>query len=531
MNMMLVGKDGGLLRQIADSPALGAHGIDEVLWAGSCKEAARLLRERDVPLLFLETELPDGSGFDVLRCLQEMRRRTTVIFWSETLDLSAVRKAMRMMAYDFVVGTLTDAEVEELLRLAMEGVETIRRIDLFYRSVSEIRQQNRSGYWTELLLSQNSDGAKTTATHLLGHYKDYNPSTVFFLCVLSLSDGSESVAPWKEYAARNVFQELAEQKGLRLDAVLPIADGDSCCVLRAEKSVPIETVHEILTKLTEFVRHELGGWVNCYYSEEAHLDTARAAFEPLIACYEDDVASHGAVIRASRYRVRDLPYSLPQIQEWELLVDYRRADEVIHRIDAHLDRLAGRNELNRAYLKSLRIQMMQMLQSLLKEHQIGAYSIYADQRFDVLRENSLRSVEHMKRYLAYIVRSATSYLDTVTETQSVVGRVRDYIDRHFNEDISRNSIARTVFLNPDYLARVFKRETGLSLGAYIKERRISEAKKLLAGTEVHVNEIAIRVGYDNSSYFSHIFHQCTGLSPNEYRRQNMKKKTDPPGGD
>ena len=46
-----------------------------------------------------------------------------------------------------------------------------------------------------------------------------------------------------------------------------------------------------------------------------------------------------------------------------------------------------------------------------------------------------------------------------------------------------------------------------------------------AETDVQVNEIAIRVGYDNSSYFSHIFHQCTGLSPNEFRRQNMKKKT------
>ncbi len=525
MNVLFVGKGEGILRQIAGSGELEKYNIDCVLWAKTCGEAKELLGVREIPLVFTQTDLPDGSGIDLLLFLRSIRKRLTVIFCAQTLDLPTVRQAMRLHAYDYVVGELSGAEISELLRFAAEGIRVNRRIDLFYQSVSDIRQQNRSGYWTELLLSQNADAAKTTATHLLGYYKDYNLSTVFFLCVLSLSDGSETAVPWKEYAMRNVFQELAEKKGLRLDAVLQIADGDSCCVLRAEKRIPIETVHGVLTDLTEFVEHELGGWVNCYYSEEAHLNTARAAFEPLIACLEDDVASHGTVIRAADYEPRALPYSLPQIQEWELLVNYRQADELVARIHTFLDRLASRGDVNRAFLKSLRIQMMQMLQSVLKERSIGAYDIYAEPRFDTLRENSLRSVEHMKRYLEYIVRSAISYLDTVSETQSVVGRVKDYIDHHFNEDISRNSVARTVFLNPDYLARVFKRETGKSLGAYIKDRRILEAKKLLAETDVQINEIAIRVGYDNSSYFSHIFHEYTGLSPNEYRRRYVDKRS------
>ena len=75
------------------------------------------------------------------------------------------------------------------------------------------------------------------------------------------------------------------------------------------------------------------------------------------------------------------------------------------------------------------------------------------------------------------------------------------------------------FLNPDYLARVFKKETGLSIGGYLQDIRMNEAKKLLAHTNVPVNEVAMGVGYDNISYFSHVFREKTGLTPVEYRRR------------
>lgn len=525
MNILLVGQDSGLLRQIADSEELRAHSVEDLLWANTLADAYAILSTREISLIFADTDLPDGSGLDVLSRLREARRRITVVLWSREMDFSAVRQAMRLMAYDFVVGELSGPEVADLIRAAMKGVEMTHRIDIFYQSVSDIRQQNRIGFWTELLLSPEPEGPRVKPLHLVGHYQDYNADSRFYLCILSLADGSETPPTWKEYALRNVFSELFSEHGFETEAVFPVTDGDTCCVLRAAKDATPALLHSLLSELVPFVRRELAGWVNCYYSDEVSLDTARKAYAKLVRCYEDDVASYGTVIRAETFTAPEVRYSLPQMAEWEMLVIYRRADELVFLIKTHLDRLVSRNAVSRPYLKSLRIEMMQMLQSVLKAHSIGAYDIYADQRFDLLRQNSLRSVEHMKRYLEYIVRAGVGYLDAVNETQSVVGRVKDYVDHHFNEDISRNSIARTVFLNPDYLARVFKRETGMSLGAYVKDRRILEAKKLLAETDVQVNEIAIRVGYDNSSYFSHIFHQCTGLSPNEFRRQNMKKKT------
>ncbi len=519
MNILLVGEKADLFSKISDIASRRQYPIEHIFHAKNLNQAIKLLSEKKILLIFTELCLSDGSGLDILRYLQASRSRRTVVLWAEKMNFPAVREAMHLLAYDFVIGELNDEEVGELLRVAMDGVEIIGRIDALYQRVNDFRQENRMGYWHDLLFSDEQTIPQDLI--LLGHYKEYSDASQFYLCILSIADGAETMPSWKEYAVRNVMEDLCMDKKIHIDAVLPLTDGDSCYVLRVGEDTLPEEISVVLTSLTNFVRRELGGWINCYYSERVGLEDARASFDHLRACYEDDVISRGAVVRASEYKIQDIPYSLPEIQEWELLVTCRRADELVRRINLHLENLAEQKIVNKSYLKAMRIQMMQMLQSVLKDNHLDAYNIYADLRFDKLREDSLRSVDHMKRYLEYIVRTAVSYLDSVGEEQTVIGQVKEYIDHHYQEDISRNTIARKVFLNPDYLARIFKNETGMSLGAYIKKRRIDEAKKLLAQTNVHINEIAIRVGYENPSYFSYIFRKYTGLTPKEYRRQNF----------
>ncbi|MNW10759.1 Arabinose operon regulatory protein [compost metagenome] len=80
-------------------------------------------------------------------------------------------------------------------------------------------------------------------------------------------------------------------------------------------------------------------------------------------------------------------------------------------------------------------------------------------------------------------------------------------------------MAEIVYLNPDYLARLFKRETGISLGSYVIQVRIAAARHLLETTSLSVYTIASKTGYSNYSYFSKLFKQEVGLSPNEYKKE------------
>ena len=79
-------------------------------------------------------------------------------------------------------------------------------------------------------------------------------------------------------------------------------------------------------------------------------------------------------------------------------------------------------------------------------------------------------------------------------------------------------IAGYLYLNPDYLSRLFRKKTGQSLKDYIIEMKIERAKYLMENTPLSIGVIAAKVGFANFSYFSQVFKRITKESPMEYRR-------------
>ncbi|MBE5855872.1 MAG: helix-turn-helix transcriptional regulator, partial [Lachnospiraceae bacterium] len=103
--------------------------------------------------------------------------------------------------------------------------------------------------------------------------------------------------------------------------------------------------------------------------------------------------------------------------------------------------------------------------------------------------------------------------------QSVTSTILQYVDQHFTEDLSRETLSDLFYFDEDYITRLFKKETGLSFKNYVIEKRLSLAKDLLEHSSAPIHEIATRVGYDNYSYFTRLFKKTYQLTPIEYRNQ------------
>ena len=69
------------------------------------------------------------------------------------------------------------------------------------------------------------------------------------------------------------------------------------------------------------------------------------------------------------------------------------------------------------------------------------------------------------------------------------------------------------------MSRIFKKEAGISISAYLMQKRVEEAKKMLTQSSLPINTVSIYVGYSNFSYFTKMFRENTGCSPLEYRRK------------
>lgn len=123
----------------------------------------------------------------------------------------------------------------------------------------------------------------------------------------------------------------------------------------------------------------------------------------------------------------------------------------------------------------------------------------------------------------YITRSAekhgTQEMPFYSPIQEKILKAAQYIDRHYAEKLTLNDLAARFSISRYYFCRTFKEITGFYLIEYINSIRIKEAQQLLLKTDRPVIDIALQVGFQNSTHFSRIFHSLLGDSPSGYRRR------------
>ena len=107
--------------------------------------------------------------------------------------------------------------------------------------------------------------------------------------------------------------------------------------------------------------------------------------------------------------------------------------------------------------------------------------------------------------------------DRTTAGKRLALQAAYYIREHSEQKFSLSEIAGALFVNSNYLARVFKHETGRTLLWYHNAVRCENAGKMLLETKLSVAEIGSAVGYISPAHFSHQFRKMTGLSPSEWR--------------
>lgn len=104
-----------------------------------------------------------------------------------------------------------------------------------------------------------------------------------------------------------------------------------------------------------------------------------------------------------------------------------------------------------------------------------------------------------------------------------VARAITWIRIHYREPISLQETADACTLNKNYLASVFKKETGETVTSYINRTRIDQAKYLFDLQAGSAAEAASLCGIPDLTYFGRLFHRYTGMTPTQYKKQAEKK--------
>ncbi len=97
-----------------------------------------------------------------------------------------------------------------------------------------------------------------------------------------------------------------------------------------------------------------------------------------------------------------------------------------------------------------------------------------------------------------------------------------YVNNHQHEMVTMNNMAQLCHLSPSYFSRLFRRELGENFINYVNRQKVQWAKERLRETNDSVNQIALDLGYMDSSYFINVFKKFEGITPLVYRQHKYK---------
>ena len=140
------------------------------------------------------------------------------------------------------------------------------------------------------------------------------------------------------------------------------------------------------------------------------------------------------------------------------------------------------------------------------------------------QDNDELSIAEMRLHVCSAISGAARQLSAVDsqDSQFVVNAAIDYMRNHLNEPFSVGKLVNHIGYGRSRLFELFRANTGMTPSDYLRRLRLEAARELLANTSRPVTEIAFKVGFNSSQYFSTVFLQYTGVTPTGFRSREAR---------
>ena len=157
--------------------------------------------------------------------------------------------------------------------------------------------------------------------------------------------------------------------------------------------------------------------------------------------------------------------------------------------------------------------------------QIGQDPNYLFNKFDVWTYlKQCTTLDSLNTLIRNLVSTSIAQINDVrsSKTSKLIMDIIEFINSNYTEPLTLEDVARRFFISTCYLSTIFKQETNMNFKEYIRTLKFNKAKELLSETNETIQEIALHLGFNSSSYFSKTFHHETGYIPSEYRMKFKK---------
>lgn len=518
MNVLLVDDDRYIIQALTEKIDWSNLKVKNVYSACNIQQAQEVIQNNSIDLLISDIEMPQGSGLQLLAWIRQNNYDIQAIFLTNYADFNYAQKAIELQSFEYY---LKPIEFDKLQLIIKKVLQRIQQTSSQVQSASLIEEY----FWFEFLRKPQFDRQEQLLNEATNKKISLDKSECFLPIIITL-DLFEDELDLKVNSGRIQLKQYLEEitSTYQYMSLVTIFKLENCfdrylCLLKIDIT---KYSKEILSKIHNEIRSLFQRNVQIVIGEFSNFNNILQNTAHIYQFISDFCGRHDYMFFAEESKEKFPEYKHVALDFQTLFLDSN-----ISTLEKTLENELIVYECNKLIpvdvLKSLRIDFMQKVISYLDQKQILAHKLFQSSEHDFLYQRSHNSIESFIKYMCYYIRTSVDYIELIDSQQSITQILIDYIDKHYADNLNRTTLSELVFLSSDYLAKLFKKETGKTLTNYITEKRIDVSKELLANTDIPIYLVASQVGYDNYSYFSRIFKKTTGVSPNDFRNKSGKK--------
>ncbi len=531
-NLLVVDDEDIAIRGIVQGIDWSELPIAQIYTAYDAEEAQEVLREHTIHVILSDIDMPNQSGIDLLGWVNEHSPSSVTIFLTGHADFTYAQQAVQLDCFDYLLKPIDHGALRACIHEALDKVREAEQwnqirgtYERFHEQWSKRRPLLIERLWQDMLHFRMSSTPSRIDAELAYYDLPLTAQSGMRLVLVSIEQWREEWSARDEeimtYGVKNAAEELLLQQ--MSGHVIQDGSGVLYVLFSEQPDTPLIGEEEAAGRCRTFIdqcKSVLHCSLSCYIGKRSTVGGLRTAADALLELERSNVSLTCAVLmeRSPGAEGRSASPLQPRFADWTLLLESGKQAELSLRIDECFDHMQA-SGVDYSYSAAFYYGFMNMLFGWLHGKQLPVADVFPKREWEA-GEQALRSLPRLRIWAQQISALAMDYTKSNgKDVSQVVDKVQKYMLEHLGEEFSREAVAEQVYLNPAYLSRLFRRETGFSLTDYLVRLRVDRARGSLEQTNQRVSDIAADVGYANFSHFSKLFKKMTGLTPQEYRKK------------
>jgi two-component system response regulator YesN len=493
--------------------------------AADGEEALAMALKKQPDIIITDIKMPRLNGLEFIKKIRECQPAAKIIIISGYADFEYARTALQLGVSQYILKTVDDEDLHDTLQKVICQIEQERHVREDWQSL-HAQLAERTLILQKNFIYQLLSGKVTNENYIRRMIVnlDLQLEEGTFYCVMVVQ-----LLKWPSLEALNdLFGKLRrffmerkyncylceDQQGFNMVNILLYSANrqdiakTSVCRLAQELSgsyshcfsyIGISKVCSAVTQI-----------------KAAYIQAADALSNQELLKNKEDKYLHFEEVDINE-RVNDY-FTIDLQRNLIYNIESGNQNEITQQIISILNKMNNNRQISTKTLLKFYYEVILLLEKLLNKHGTSAEQALGSDLVTLVNKYQTSQPEHLERLLISLACKAAEGIASSRQrdSQSLIAAIQKYLENHYFEDISLDTIAHKFFISKIYFSQQFKKETGVTFIAYLTRIRMEEASQLLRTSRLKVQEVARIVGYSDPLYFGQVFKKYFGILPSEY---------------